>query len=100
MPLRTTALPISLSLTSERQTAQSGLLLKGPLWIDGRLMESNGALTHAEAISHFLVPSHGFLNGTSFFPPPSQDSEFDCVHQEEITCQQWDLSETKQPFRY
>lgn len=71
MPLRTTALPISLSLTSERQTAQSGPLLKGRLRIEGRLMESNGALTRAEALSHFLAPSHGFLNATpSFYLPP------------------------------
>lgn len=55
VPLRTTALPISLSLMSERQTAQSALLLKGPLRIDSQLMESNGALTHAEALSFFWL---------------------------------------------
>lgn len=78
MPLRTTALPISLSLMSERQTAQSALLLKGPLRIDSRLMESNGALTHAEALSLSGSFTRLFKLDINFFFPLSQSSEFDC----------------------
>lgn len=48
------------NLMSERQTAQCALLLKGPLRIDGGLMESNGALAHAEALSHFWLPHTAF----------------------------------------